>query len=133
VTDLTPPNGSVSITEEGSTLLLPLFELWSDSYHQQYSNIRSHPVVVAQARAFRRGQRRIDIGASDAYLSSSQVSQYPGLRTSRCDLGSDGQLQHPVLKPAGAHVVLSGQVISQIYQGKSRNGTTRHRGLNPTW
>jgi phosphate transport system substrate-binding protein len=120
VTDLTPPNASVGITEEGSTLLLPLFELWSDSYHQQYSNISVTPGGGGSGKGVSDAANGvINIGASDAYLSSSQVTEYPGLKN--IALAISAQMINyniPFLKPAGAHLVLSGQLLSEIYQGK---------------
>jgi phosphate transport system substrate-binding protein len=120
VTDLTPPKASVGITEEGSTLLLPLFELWSDAYHQQYGNIDVTPGGGGSGKGVSDAANGvINIGASDAYLSSAQVSQYPGLKN--IALAISAQMVNyniPFLKPAGFHLVLSGSVLSQIYQGK---------------
>jgi len=119
-TDLTPPNASVGITEEGSTLFLPLFELWSDAYHQTYSNISLTPGGGGSGKGLTDAANGVvDIGASDAYLSSSQASEYPGLKN--IALAISAQMVNyniPFLKPVGAHLVLSGQVLSQIYQGK---------------
>ncbi|MGD0808665.1 MAG: phosphate ABC transporter substrate-binding protein PstS [Acidimicrobiales bacterium] len=120
VTDLTPPKASVGITEEGSTLLLPLFELWSDAYHQQYGNIDLTPGGGGSGKGVSDAANGvINIGASDAYLSSAQVSQYPGLKN--IALAISAQMVNyniPFLKPAGVHLVLSGSVLSQIFQGK---------------
>jgi phosphate transport system substrate-binding protein len=120
VTSLTPPKASVGITEEGSTLLLPLFELWSDSYHQQYSNISVTPGGGGSGKGVSDAANGvINIGASDAYLSSAQVTQYPGLKN--IALAISAQMINynvPFLKPAGSHIILSGPVLSQIYQGK---------------
>ena len=61
----------------------------------------------------------VDIGASDAYLSSSQVSQYPGMKN--IALAISAQMVNyniPFLKPAGPTWSCRAQVLSQIYQGK---------------
>ncbi|HXR20950.1 MAG TPA: phosphate ABC transporter substrate-binding protein PstS, partial [Acidimicrobiales bacterium] len=119
-TDLTPPKGSVSITEEGSTLMLPLFELWSDGYHQQYPNVSVTPGGGGSGKGLTDAANGVvDIGASDAYLSSSQVTQYPGIKNIATAISAQMvNYNIPFLKPAGVHLILSGQVISQIYQGK---------------
>jgi phosphate transport system substrate-binding protein len=119
-TDLTPPNGSVNITEEGSTLLLPLVELWSDAYHQRYSNISVTPGGGGSGKGLTDAANGVvDIGGSDAYLSGSQVSEYPGLKNIALSISAQMvNYNIPFLKPAGMHLILSGQVLSQIYQGK---------------
>jgi phosphate transport system substrate-binding protein len=75
----------------------------------------------------------INIGASDAYLSSSQTTQYPGLKN--IALAISAQMVNynlPGLKPVGAHLVLTGQVLSEIYQGKITDwGNSAITALNP--
>ena len=74
VTNETPPSGSVGISEEGSTLLLPLFELWSTAYHQQHSSVDLVPGGGGSGKGITDAAGGVvDIGASDAYLSSSQL------------------------------------------------------------
>ncbi|HET9058719.1 MAG TPA: phosphate ABC transporter substrate-binding protein PstS, partial [Acidimicrobiales bacterium] len=63
----------------------------------------------------------VDIGASDAYLSPTQVQQTPGIKN--IALAISAQMVNyniPFLK-AGTHIKLSGMVLSQIYQGKITN------------
>ncbi len=75
-----PPKGSVNIFETGSTLLYPLFQLWSAAYHKQYPNIKVVPSGTGSGAGISDASDGIvDIGASDAYLSGTQVSQHPGL------------------------------------------------------
>jgi phosphate transport system substrate-binding protein len=118
-TNETPPSGSYGLTEEGSTLLLPLFELWSTAYHQQHANVSVAPGGGGSGKGVTDAANGvINIGASDAYLTSSQVSQYPGMKNIALAISSQMvNYNIPFLK-AGVHLNLSGQVISQIYQGK---------------
>jgi len=114
----TPPKGSVNIFETGSTLLYPLFQLWSAAYHQEHSNIKIVPSGTGSGTGISDAADGIvDIGASDAYLSSSQVSQHPGLLNIALAISAQ-QINYNVPGLNHTHLKLTGPVISQIYQGK---------------
>ncbi len=117
VTNETPPSGSVGISEEGSTLLLPLFELWSTAYHQQHSSVDLVPGGGGSGKGITDAASGVvDIGASDAYLSSSQLSEFPGMKN--IALAISAQMINYNIPFFRGHIKLSGQVISAIYQGK---------------
>jgi phosphate transport system substrate-binding protein len=117
VTNETPPSGSVGISEEGSTLLLPLFELWSTAYHQQHPSVSLAPGGGGSGKGITDAANGVvDIGASDAYLSSSQLSEFPGMKN--IALAISAQMINYNLPFFRGHIKLSGQVISAIYQGK---------------
>ena len=112
-----PPSGSVGITEEGSTLLLPLFELWSTAYHQRYPNASVTPGGGGSGKGVTDAASGVvDIGASDAYLSSSQLSQFPGMKNIALAISS--QMVNYNIPFFRGHIKLNGQVLSSIYQGK---------------
>ena len=114
----TPPKGSVNIFETGSTLLYPLFQLWSSAYHKQYSNIKVEPSGTGSGTGISDASDGIvDIGASDAYLSGTQVSQHPGLKNIALAISAQ-QINYNVPGLNRDHLKLSGQVLSGIYQGK---------------
>jgi phosphate transport system substrate-binding protein len=113
-----PPKGSVSIFETGSTLLYPLFQLWSSAYHSKYSNIKVVPSGTGSGTGISDASDGIvDIGASDAYLSGTQVSEHPGLKNIALAISAQ-QINYNVPGVNKTHLKLSGQVISEIYQGK---------------
>ena len=117
VTNETPPSGSVGISEEGSTLLLPLFELWSTAYHQQHPSVGLVPGGGGSGKGITDAASGVvDIGASDAYLSSSQLSEFPGMKN--IALAISAQMINYNIPFFRGHIKLSGQVISAIYQGK---------------
>jgi phosphate transport system substrate-binding protein len=132
VTNETPPSGSVGISEEGSTLLLPLFELWSTAYHQQHPGIGLVPGGGGSGKGITDAASGVvDIGASDAYLSSSQLSQFPGMKN--IALAISAQMINYNLPGFKGHIRLSGQVISDIYQGKITTwNDPAIAALNPT-
>ncbi len=114
----TPPKGSVNIFETGSTLLYPLFQLWSSAYHKQYSNIKVTPSGTGSGAGISDAADGIvKIGASDAYLSGTQVSQNPGLKNIALAISAQ-QINYNVPGLNKVHLKLSGSVLSAIYQGK---------------
>jgi len=114
----TPPKGSVNIFETGSTLLYPLFQLWSSAYHKQYPNIKVEPSGTGSGTGISDAADGIvDIGASDAYLSGTQVSEHPGLKNIALAISAQ-QVNYNVPGLNRDHLKLSGQVLSEIYQGK---------------
>ena len=65
-----PAGGQV--TETGSTLLYPLFNLWASGYNEKYSNTTIQTAGTGSGTGISDAENgTIDIGASDAYLSPS--------------------------------------------------------------
>ncbi|HET9170440.1 MAG TPA: phosphate ABC transporter substrate-binding protein PstS [Actinospica sp.] len=115
-----PPSGSVSLTETGSTLLYPLFNLWDPAYHTQYSNV----TVTAQGTGSGTGISQasagaVNIGASDAYLSSGQVAKTPSLLNIPLAISAQ-QINYNIPNFSGT-LKLNGMLLSEIYQGKITN------------
>jgi phosphate transport system substrate-binding protein len=110
-----PPTAAVS--ENGSSLLYPLFNLWVGGYNQTY------PKVTIQTGAAGSGagitdatNGTINIGASDAYLAPSQVTASPGLLN--IPLAISSQIVTYNIPGVLTHLKLTGKVLSSIYQGK---------------
>ncbi|NNN20862.1 MAG: phosphate ABC transporter substrate-binding protein PstS [Acidimicrobiales bacterium] len=126
-----PPTGSVALQETGSTLLFPLFQLWAPAYNSAYSNISVTPAGtgsgtgIAQAAA-----GAVQIGASDAYLSSFQVTKYPGLLNIPVAISAQ-QINYNIPNFTGK-LQLNGSVLSAIYQGKITNwNNSKIAAINP--
>lgn len=114
-----PPSGSYTISEEGSTLLEPLFELWAQAYHQQYSNVTVNAAGGGSGTGISGAAGGVvNIGASDAYLSNSQVATTPGLMNIALAISSQMIVTNISGISANTHIDLTGQVISEIYEGK---------------
>ncbi|HEY6276772.1 MAG TPA: phosphate ABC transporter substrate-binding protein PstS [Streptosporangiaceae bacterium] len=110
-------SGSTTVSETGSTLLLPLISAWQVAYTSANPKIlittsgTGSGTGIADAAA-----GTVNIGGSDAYLSSADVGQFPGLENiplSVAALNVDYNLPG-VKKP----VNLNGTVLAQIYGGK---------------
>ncbi len=114
----TPSGGTV--TETGSTLLYPLFNLWASGYNQKYSSTSIQTAGTGSGTGISDATNgTIDIGASDAYLSPSDVSASPDLKN--IPLAISAQLVAYNIPGITAHLKLSGKLLSQIYQGTVTN------------
>jgi phosphate transport system substrate-binding protein len=110
----TPSGGTV--TETGSTLLYPLFNLWASGYSEKYSSTTIQTAGTGSGTGISDATNgTINIGASDAYLSPSEVSATPDLKN--IPLAISAQLVAYNVPGVTAHLKLSGKVLSAIYQG----------------
>ena len=106
-----------SISETGSTLLFPLFGSWQADYSTANPSITitsggtGSGTGIADA-----SQGLVNIGASDAYLSSADISQYPGLVNIPLAVSAINVNYNVsgVKKPLN----LNGTVLAEIYSGK---------------
>ena len=114
-----PASGSASLSETGSTLLYPLFNLWVPDYQKAFPQIKittagtGSGTGIAQAAA-----GAVQIGASDAYLSSTDVTKYPGLLNIPLAISAQQVNYNIPGLSQSTHLKLSGSVLSQIYQAK---------------
>jgi phosphate transport system substrate-binding protein len=119
VTDETPPSGNVTIYEEGSTLLYPLYQEWAPAYHSAYSNITIDPAGGGSGKGISDAAAGvIDIGSSDAYLSPSELTEYPGMKNIALEISAQMVNYNIPGLSSSVHLKLTGSVISQIYQGQ---------------
>jgi phosphate transport system substrate-binding protein len=105
-----------SISETGSTLLFPLFGTWQTAYST------ADPSVTITSGATGSGtgiadasEGLVNIGASDAYLSASDIEKYPGLMDIPLAVAS---VQVYYNLPGTKSLNLNGTVLAQIYTGK---------------
>lgn len=116
----TPPSSKVSLSEAGSTLLQPLFNIWAPAYEKQFPNISVTPSGGGSGAGISGASGgTINIGASDAYLSSAQVAKSPGLLN--IPLAISAQMINYNLPGFTGNLKLNGQILSKIYQGKITN------------
>ena len=129
----TPPKAKVAISETGSTLLYPLFQLWAPAYHKHYPNITITPQGTGSGTGISDAEGgSINIGASDAYLSPTDFAQYPGIMN--IPLAISAQMVNYNVKgvPASTHLTLDGGVLAAIYEGRITNWDDPHiKSLNP--
>jgi phosphate transport system substrate-binding protein len=111
----TPSAGTV--TETGSSLLYPLFNLWAGGYSNKYTSVTVSTASTGSGTGLADAANgTVDVGASDAYLAPSSLTTTPTLLN--IPLAISAQLAAYNIPGVTAHLVLSGKVLSQIYQGK---------------
>jgi len=131
-----PSTTAESLTETGSTLLFPLFGTWSEAYQKQFVNSSGAPDVLITTGGTGSGTGITDaatgvvnIGASDAYLSSADMTQYPGLLNIALAISAQ-QINYNL--PGVKNLKLDGTVLAEIYTGKITNwDDPALKALNP--
>jgi phosphate transport system substrate-binding protein len=114
-----PAPSAVSLSETGSTLLFPLFNLWAPGYQKQYSQVKISTAGTGSGKGIAGAAAgTADIGASDAYLSSGQQTQSPNLENVPLAVSAQ-QINFNL--PNVPSLKLNGTVLAGIYQGTIRN------------
>ena len=111
----TPSGGTV--TETGSTLMYPLFNLWAGGYNTKYPSMTIQTAGTGSGTGISEAENgTIEIGASDAYLSPSVVSANPHLKNIPTAISA--QMVAYNVPGVLSHLKLSGKLVSEIYQGQ---------------
>lgn len=123
----------VTLTESGSTLLYPLFNVWVGDYE------KTHPGIEITTKSSGSGAGieqavagSVEIGTSDAYLSDAQARQNPQLLDVPLAISAlTVNFNVPELK--GAAVKLDGPTLAAIYTGRVRTWDDKAiAALNPS-
>lgn len=111
---------TVSLSESGSSLLYPLFNgYWVPAYH----NLRSFVQISSASTGSGTGISEaiagtVNIGASDAYLSDTQMQQTPGIVNIPLAISSQTIMYNLPGMSTKKHLKLTGNVLAEIYSGK---------------
>jgi phosphate transport system substrate-binding protein len=109
------PTGPQTLSEAGSSLLYPYLQKLAPGISAAFPNITLTPAAggsgTGQSEAL---SGTIDLGGSDAYLSSAQVTANPG--SLNIPIAVSAQAVNYNL-PGITNLKLSGSVIAQIYEG----------------
>jgi phosphate transport system substrate-binding protein len=125
-----PAPGPQSISETGSTLLAPLMGTWADAYHQQHPNVTiSTGGTGSKAGIADAAAGKVNIGASDAYLSSGTLVQHQGLLNIPLAVSAQ-QINYNL--PGVANLKLNGKILADMYQGSITTwNNAKIAALNP--
>ena len=109
---------TATISETGSSLLAPQAQTWATAYE------RANPGVTVNIKSTSSGTGisaasagKVDIGASDAYLSSGDLVQSRTLLNIALTVSAQTVIYNIPGLSQGSHVSLDGQVLAEIYQG----------------
>jgi phosphate transport system substrate-binding protein len=115
-TALSATDNGKEISETGSTILFPLFGSWQTAYST------ANPSVTITSGATGSGvgiadaaEGLVDIGASDAPLSASDIAKYPGLLNIPLTVAA---IMVNYNLPGVKSLNLNGKVLAEIYTGK---------------
>jgi phosphate transport system substrate-binding protein len=127
----TPAPSPVTLSETGSTLLYPLFNLWGPAYHEKYSNVTITPQGTGSGTGISQAAAgAVNIGASDAYLSEGDMAAHKGLMNIAVAISA--QQVNYNLPGVTEHLKLDGKVLAAMYQGSIKTwNDPQIAGLNP--
>jgi phosphate transport system substrate-binding protein len=124
------PASSVTLTEAGSSLLYPFLQELVTPLHTQYPNVTLSPAAGGSGKGISDAiAGTTNMGGSDAYLSSGQLSANAGLMNVPIAVSS----QDVNFNLHGiTSLKLSGTVIAEMYQGKiTKWNNSAIAALNP--
>ena len=124
-----PAGGTIS--EAGSSLLYPLWNLWAPGYESKYRNVTIQTAAGGSGKGISYAiAGTIEIGSSDAYLSTADKQQDPALENIPLAISAQEIYYH--LTGVTAHLRLNGKVLAKMYEGKiTRWSTPAIARLNP--
>ena len=109
------PATAVTITETGSTLLLPFLQELVAPLRQAYSNITLQPSGGGSGKGMADAlSGAVDLGGSDAYLSNTQAQANPDVLDLPVAVSSQA-INYNL--PGVSDLRLNGDVLARIYRG----------------
>jgi phosphate transport system substrate-binding protein len=128
-----PAPGSATITETGSSLLSPAFQLWAAGFHAAYGNVTVHVASTSSGVGIKSASSgKVDIGASDAFLSSGNLVQHPDLLNIPLAISAQQVNYNLPSVPLSKHLNLDGEILADIYNGSiTRWNDPAIKNLNP--
>jgi phosphate transport system substrate-binding protein len=127
----TPATSQVALSETGSSLLYPLFNLWGPAYHTKYPNVTITSESTGSGFGISQAVGgRVNIGVSDAYLSDDDMHGHR--RLMNIALAISAQQINYNLPGVTDHLKLNGKVLAAMYQGTITTwNDPQITGLNP--
>ncbi len=127
---VTPPAAG-TISEAGSSLLYPLWNLWAAGYEAKYTKVTIETAAGGSGKGISYAiAGTIQIGSSDAYLSSSDKHEDPTLENIPLAISAQEIYYH--LTGIRTHLKLNGKLLAEIYEGKVKKwNTAAITKLNP--
>jgi phosphate transport system substrate-binding protein len=109
------PGGAIN--EDGSTLLQPLMAVWANAY-KQAAGVTVNTAGGGSTEGINdASDGKVDIGASDAYLSSGDVLKNPTLLNIPLAISAQSIIDNVPGVPQGEHIQLTGTVLADMYNG----------------
>lgn len=111
------PSGRVSLSEDGSSLLYPLYQAWAKAYASVDPGFSSTSGADGSGTGITDAETGVTaLGASDAYLPPGTARQY---RIENIPVAISAQMINYNLPGlAKVHLKLSGKLLAEMYEGK---------------
>ena len=110
------PSAAVTLNEDGSSLLYPYLQELVAPLKAAYSNITLAPAPGGSGKGIADAiSGTVQMGGSDAYLNSGQLSSNPGLMNIPVAVSAQAVY---VNLPGVTNLKLTGNILAGIYQGK---------------
>ena len=108
---------AANLTETGSTLLYPLWNIWAPAYHHTYSNVTITTAGTGSGTGIAdAASNTVNIGSSDAYLSPTTAAANPGLLN--IPLAISYQMIDYNVPGVTVHLKLNGRILAEMYLGR---------------
>jgi len=112
--------GATHLTETGSSLLYPLFNLWVPAYTKNHPGVKIDTAATGSGTGIAQSTKGIvQMGASDAYLSNALMKKHKDMLNIPVAISSQ-MVNYNVPGANDEHLKLSGPVLAGIYEGKIR-------------
>ncbi len=107
----------IALTESGSTLLQPLFQIWVADYTKTHPGVTISVAGTGSEAGIRQAvSGSAEIGASDAYMSDAQVRDAPEIMNIPLAIAAQ-TIDYNIPGLAVPHLRLDGPTIAGIYGG----------------
>jgi phosphate transport system substrate-binding protein len=111
----------LALTETGSSLLYPLFNVWVSEYTKTHPGIHITTASTGSGAGIEQAiSGTVQIGASDAYMSDAQAKQNPQIVNVPMAISALTVNYNLPGRLGTAHLKLDGPVLAGIYTGKIR-------------
>lgn len=114
--------GITTLSETGSSLLYPLFNSeWIPAYHRILPNVRLNASATGSGTGIAEALNGVvQIGGSDAYLSSAQMQATPHMRNIPLAVSAQQIMYHVPGIAVSEHLRLTGPVLADMFLGYTR-------------
>jgi phosphate transport system substrate-binding protein len=107
-----------TISEAGSTLLLPLAQSWAPAYEKQRPGVTVATAGGGSGAGIKDAiAATVDIGATDAYLSAGDLVQNPSLLNIPVVVSAQTVIYNLPSLSTNVHLILNGVVLADMYDG----------------
>ena len=113
-------SASLTVSETGSTLILPLFKSWVSAYEKVDPDLQmTVGATGSEAGIAQTIAKQVQIGTSDAYMSDTEAMAHPQILNIPLAISAQTVVANlPELR--GATLKLTGPVLAGIYAGRIR-------------